>query len=45
MPTQVELDALKGSNHKLLKQVRDNYDWSISHCVLRSDNAPIPLSA
>ena len=31
MPTQVELDALKGSNHKLRKQVRDNYDWSISH--------------
>ena len=21
------------------------YDWSISHCVLRSDNTPIQLSA
>ena len=45
MPTQVELGEFEGSNYKLPEQVWAKYDWSISHCVLRSDNAPIQLSS
>ena len=44
MPTQTLLGDFEGSNYKLPKQVWDKYDWSISHCVLRSDNSPIALS-
>ena len=43
MPTQTLLGDFEGSNYKLPKQVWDKYDWSISHCVLRSDNSPIAL--
>ena len=44
-PTQVELADFEGANYKLPKKVWDKYDWSIQHCILRSDNAPIQLSA
>ena len=40
MPTQTLLGDFEGANYKLPKQVWTKYDWSISHCVLRSDNAP-----
>ena len=44
-PTQVELGNFEGSNYKLPKQVWTKYDWSIQHCIIRSDNTPIQLSA
>ena len=44
MPTQVALNDFGGSVFKLPKTVWTNYDWSIDHCVLRGDNAPIALS-
>ena len=44
MPTQMLLGDFKGSNYYLPKPVWDKYDWSISHCVLRSDNSPIALA-
>ena len=44
MPTQVPLNDFSGSEFKLPKTVWTNYDWSLDHCVLRGDNAPIPLS-
>ncbi len=43
MPTQVNLSDFQGSNYKLPKKVWEEFDWSISHCVLRSDNNPIIL--
>ena len=43
MPTQVELKDFPGSNYKLGKKVWNNFNWEISHCVLRSDNEPIVL--
>ena len=45
MPTQTLLGNFEGSNYKLPKQVWAKYDWSIQHCILRSDNTPIQLSA
>ena len=44
MPTQVSLNDFSGSEFKLPKTVWTNYDWSLDHCVLRGDNAPIALS-
>lgn len=44
MPTQVRLGDFPGSAYKLPEQVWNHYDWSINHCVLRGDNAPISLS-
>ena len=44
MPTQTPLADFDGASYRLLQQVWDGYDWSISHCVLRSDNAPFRLS-
>ena len=44
MPTQVALNDFGGSDFKLPKTVWTNYDWSLDHCVLRGDNAPIALS-
>ncbi|WP_392349731.1 peptide-methionine (S)-S-oxide reductase MsrA [Parasynechococcus sp.] len=44
MPTQVRLGDFPGSSYKLPEQVWNHYDWSINHCVLRGDNAPIALS-
>ena len=44
MPTQAELGDFNGANYRLPAKVWQAYDWSISHCVLRSDNAPIRLN-
>ena len=43
-PSGVLLDAFEGSSYKLPAQVWGHYDWSIDHCVLRGDNAPIQLA-
>jgi peptide-methionine (S)-S-oxide reductase len=43
MPTQALLGEFTGAGYKLPGQVWTHYDWSISHCVLRGDNAPISL--
>ncbi len=45
MPSGVLLGAFKGANYKLPGSVWSHYDWSVSHCVLRGDNSPIPLNA
>ena len=42
-PSGVLLDAFPGAAYQLPAQVWSHYDWSISHCVLRGDNAPIQL--
>ena len=42
-PSGVLLDAFEDSNYKLPAAVWSHYDWSIDHCVLRGDNAPIGL--
>ena len=44
MPTQTPLGDFKGAGYQLPTTIWNQYDWSISHCVLRSDNAPITLS-
>tara|TARA_B100001250_G_scaffold387120_1_gene384225 strand:- start:614 stop:1363 length:750 start_codon:yes stop_codon:yes gene_type:complete len=41
MPTKVEFKDYVGSNFKLNKKVWTNYNWDISHCILRGDNKPI----
>ena len=41
MPTKVSLGDFPGCCYKLKKEVWSFYDWSISHCVLRSDNNQI----
>jgi len=43
MPTKVGLGNFQGANYKLPAEVWNHYDWSISHCVLRSDNSPIKI--
>ncbi len=43
MPSKVLLGNFKGANYKLNKKVWLNFDWNISHCVLRSNNDPIIL--
>jgi len=43
MPTSIALNHFKGSNFKLDKTVWDNFDWSKSHCVIRSNNDPIVI--
>ncbi|MEB3321508.1 MAG: peptide-methionine (S)-S-oxide reductase MsrA [Synechococcaceae cyanobacterium] len=42
-PTGVPLGAFPGSEFRLPAAVWAAYDWSVPHCVLRGDNAPIPL--
>ena len=44
MPTQAELKEFEGNNYRLPSTVWAAYDWTINHCVLRSDNAPIRLA-
>ena len=44
MPTQAVLQQFEGVDYRLPPQVWQNYDWSVSHCVLRSDNTPIRLN-
>lgn len=43
-PTGVRLGSFPGSDYRLPDSVWKAYDWSIPHCVLRGDNAPIALS-
>ncbi len=40
-PTGVRLTTFPGSDYRLPAEVWTAYDWSIPHCVLRGDNAPI----
>jgi peptide-methionine (S)-S-oxide reductase len=42
-PSGVRLDGFEGAHYKLPEAVWSHYDWSIDHCVLRGDNAPIQL--
>ncbi len=44
MPTKVQLKSFPGSNFKLNQEIWSNFDWEISHCVLRGDNKPIKQS-
>ena len=43
MPTRISLGDFEGADYRLPSEVWSHYDWSISHCVLRGDNAPIQL--
>ena len=43
MPTGISLGAFEDAYFRLPSQIWNNYDWSISHCVLRGDNSPIQL--
>jgi peptide-methionine (S)-S-oxide reductase len=43
-PTGVRLGPFPGSDYRLPAEVWTAYDWTVPHCVLRGDNAPIPLS-
>jgi peptide-methionine (S)-S-oxide reductase len=42
-PTQVPLDGYEGAHFLLDPRVWSYYDWSVNHCVLRGDNAPIRI--
>jgi len=44
-PSGQRLGAFPGAAYRLDPRVWDFYDWSISHCVLRGDNAPIRLTS
>jgi peptide-methionine (S)-S-oxide reductase len=44
MPTGVPLGDFDGADYRLPASVWQHYDWSVSHCVLRGDNAPIALA-
>ena len=41
MPTKVKFKVFNGANFKLNEKVWSNYDWDISHCILRGENTPI----
>lgn len=43
-PSGQQLGDFPGAAYKLPPQVWDAYDWSVAHCVLRGDNAPIRLA-
>ena len=43
MPTKVPLGRFEGCTYKLPSKVWTNYDWNVSHCVLRGENAPIAI--
>jgi peptide-methionine (S)-S-oxide reductase len=43
-PSGLRLESYPGADFLLSPAVWNAYDWSISHCVLRSDNTPIVLS-
>jgi peptide-methionine (S)-S-oxide reductase len=43
-PSGQRLGMFPGAAYRLDPRVWDSYDWSISHCVLRGDNAPIRLN-
>ena len=41
MPTKVKFKNLNGASFKLNEQIWSNYNWDISHCILRGENTPI----
>jgi len=41
MPTKVKFKNFNGANFKLNKKIWSNYNWDISHCILRGENTPI----
>ena len=43
-PSGVALDGYPGAAFRLDPRVWQFYDWSVPHCVLRGDNAPIRIS-
>jgi peptide-methionine (S)-S-oxide reductase len=43
-PSGVRLADFDGADFRLDPRVWDFYDWSIAHCVLRGENAPIVLT-
>lgn len=43
-PSGQRLGDFPGAAYKLNPRVWDAYDWSVAHCVLRGDNAPIRLA-
>jgi peptide-methionine (S)-S-oxide reductase len=43
-PSGVRLGSFEGSAYLLPATVWQSYDWTLPHCVLRGDNAPIRLS-
>ena len=44
-PSGLRLGAFPGAHYRLDARVWNCYDWTIPHCVLRGDNAPIRLTA
>jgi peptide-methionine (S)-S-oxide reductase len=42
-PSGVLLGAFDGASYSLPAAVWQSYDWSLPHCVLRGDNAPIRM--
>jgi peptide-methionine (S)-S-oxide reductase len=42
-PSGVPLGPFPGASYRLPEVVWQAYDWSVAHCVLRGDNAPIAL--
>ncbi len=42
-PSGQRLGGFPGAAYKLDARVWEAYDWSVAHCVLRGDNAPIQL--
>tara|TARA_Y100001968_G_C19360369_1_gene719425 strand:- start:638 stop:1363 length:726 start_codon:yes stop_codon:yes gene_type:complete len=43
MPTKVKFDNFEGSNFKMNESIWEQYDWNISHCILRSNNEPLNM--
>ena len=41
MPTKVIFKDFSGANFKLNENIWTNYNWDISHCILRGENSPI----
>ena len=44
MPTKVEFKDFKGAKFKLNETIWSNYNWNISHCILRGENTPITFN-
>ena len=42
-PSGVLLGDFPGASYQLAPEVWSHYDWRISHCILRGDNAPIKV--
>ena len=41
MPTKVTFKYFSGANFKLNEKIWSNYNWDITHCILRGENTPI----